>query len=192
MANYDQAWAMVHFLAQGEDGKYQKAFVKFMSLIGQGRGYMDAWSDVFGRDHAAFQKKFEQWWTELPKEPTRPLFERAALLTITSFYARAQAQGQIFESAEAFLAAAGEDKVKITFDDYLPISVLKSALRPAKKLEDLTLKPAEKTKPAQVSCKLSDGSILTATYVFTGKKVKAVEWQIKPAETTTKPADGKH
>jgi len=29
--NYDQAWSMVHFLAQGENGRYQTAFVNFMS-----------------------------------------------------------------------------------------------------------------------------------------------------------------
>ena len=35
--NYDQAWSMVQFLAHGDGGKYQPAFIEFMNAIGSGK-----------------------------------------------------------------------------------------------------------------------------------------------------------
>ena len=36
LANYDQAWSMAHFLAHGDDGRYQKAFGQLMVRISKG------------------------------------------------------------------------------------------------------------------------------------------------------------
>ena len=49
IANYDQAWSMVHFLAHGDDGRYQEAFEKYMRLVSVGRPSEDAWNATFRR-----------------------------------------------------------------------------------------------------------------------------------------------
>src|SRR5687768_1378550 len=43
LVNYDQAWAMVQFLAHGEDGRYQKAFSAFLGMLGKGQSWQNAW-----------------------------------------------------------------------------------------------------------------------------------------------------
>ena len=186
-ANYDQAWAMVHFLAQGEDGKYQKAFVAFMRAISTGKPYLDAWFEVFGRDVDAFQKRFEKWWSELPPNPTAVLYERATLLILTSFLARANAQGQKFDSADAFLLAAADGSLKRAPEEYLPQSLARTAGQQGSKLTDLTL--LQKGPLPQMSCIASDGSKMTVSYTLNGTHVRAMTVDVKPA---TRPATQPH
>src|SRR5690606_18973637 len=61
LANYDQAWAMVHFLAHAEDGKYQQPFVQFMRGVSQGMDWRAAWMGTFG-DPEGFEQKWRAYW----------------------------------------------------------------------------------------------------------------------------------
>src|SRR5207253_2218666 len=68
--NYDQAWSMIHFLANADNGKYQAPFLEFMKQVSKGVDGQTAWQNVFGKDTAAFQQRFAQWWAAMPDNPT--------------------------------------------------------------------------------------------------------------------------
>ena len=42
--NYDQAWAMVHFLANAEEGKYRVPFLRFLLSLARGSSKEKAWT----------------------------------------------------------------------------------------------------------------------------------------------------
>jgi hypothetical protein len=46
--NYHQAWAMAHFLAHADNGKYQAAFVNFVRGVNQKVPWQKAWDQAFG------------------------------------------------------------------------------------------------------------------------------------------------
>jgi hypothetical protein len=187
MTNYDQAWAMVHFLAHAEDGKYQKPFVRFMNLLGNGKPYLEAWFEVFGRDVDAFQKRFEKWWTDLPENPTQVLYQRAALLQLTAILARAHAQGQDFETLKDFLTAIEDGTIKITKDDYLPPALITAAGKQAKYLEELAL-TSEKGQLPHLSCLAADGAQLITTFTLANGRVHSVTCESKPNPIRIAPA----
>ncbi len=171
--NYDQAWAMIHFLAFGEDGKYQKPFIRLMNLISDGKPYLDAWREVFGNDDAAFQKRFEKWWLELPKDPTRVSYDRAIVLTLTSFLARANAQKQTFDNLDDFIHTAKTGQLKCADDDYLPPSLLKAALRQPATFDSVKLVNNKGQLPFIVAI-THDGKQLTTAFTLMGGKVRTV------------------
>lgn len=70
---YNQAWAMVHFLvyATGPDGtpRFRSRFVQFLRLVSQGQNADVAWTRAFSDNHAGFEARFREWAAEL--RPTR-------------------------------------------------------------------------------------------------------------------------
>ncbi|MGN6367072.1 MAG: DUF1570 domain-containing protein [Phycisphaerae bacterium] len=119
-ANYTQAWAMVQFLAHGENGRYQGAFVRFMQNLNRGMNGTEAWNSVFGSNSQAFQARFSKWWMGLPKNPTRGLYVRAAVQTLTSFLARATVQKQTFTDVNDFVAHVKLPDLHTSRDMWLP------------------------------------------------------------------------
>ena len=83
-----QAWSIVHFLEQGENGRFRKPFVQYMTLLGQGRTSNDAWARTFGTNMAAFAKRWLAYLKAL--QPTEQLDCRTNLRLVTAmaFYAR--------------------------------------------------------------------------------------------------------
>jgi hypothetical protein len=131
ITNYDQAWSMIHFLAHGEDGAYQKALNDFMVRIGKGQQWQKAWRDTFG-DAAKFEARWKKWWTELPDAPTADLYRQATVATLTSFLARATSQQQKFDSFDTFLKTAEAGDLKFHKDDWLPPVLLRDAILDAR------------------------------------------------------------
>ena len=144
LVNYDQGWSMVHFLAHAEGGKYQGAFADFMGAIGARRPYVAAWVDIFGRDVSDFERKWKDYWLNLPDDPTGDLYAKATAATLTSFLARAYGQRQSFDSFEEFVRTAEGGELKMHADDWLPGSLLKEALEQAKKVGKWSLAPGER------------------------------------------------
>ncbi len=59
---YDQSWSIVYFLIHGDNGKYQRAFERYLMLLGEGRTSDKAFHTAFGTaDTKAFQKRWEQF-----------------------------------------------------------------------------------------------------------------------------------
>ena len=131
--NYDQAWAMCHFLAHADDGKYQKAFGKFIKLVGRGAMGNRAFASIFGRDLDAFYKQFAGWWLEQDGSETEPLRTEAVVATLASFLARARVASKTYDDAAAFLAACRDRSVLLNVeagpDIWLPESLLANAMK---------------------------------------------------------------
>jgi len=126
---YGQAWSMVHFLVHGRQGRYQKAFAAFVNDVAAGRPGKAAFKNRFGGDTRAFQENYADWWRSLSDNPTAERYLLATVQTLTSFLARASSQGQNFRTAQAFLAAARQGRLRTSPDQPLPGSLLTSAIK---------------------------------------------------------------
>ncbi|NBV85592.1 MAG: DUF1570 domain-containing protein, partial [Verrucomicrobia bacterium] len=87
-ANYDQAWSMVHFLANAEDGKYRVPFLRFLQSLARGTSKERAWAETFGNGKG-FEAKWREYWLKMPLNATLPLEARAVVGGLTSFMGRA-------------------------------------------------------------------------------------------------------
>ncbi len=141
--NYDQAWSMAHFLVHAEEGRYRKAFSRFIADISRGRPWTRSWKTRFGGNISAFQKRFERWWLDRKPDATAALYTKAVVQTLTSFLARAHQRGMEFEDADAFFDAAIKGKIKMDpetdKEDWLPRNLLLGALKPARRMKKWSL-----------------------------------------------------
>ncbi len=126
--NYDQAWSMVHFLVHAENGKYRQSFAGLISDISAGRDWKRSFRTRFGVNIKAFEQRYRAWWLALPDNPTRDLYIKAHVATLTSFLARATSQGQSFPDVEQFLRQARAGGLKCHRAQKLPASLLERAL----------------------------------------------------------------
>ena len=189
LANYDQAWSMVHFLAHGEGGRYQQPFVNFMKLIGRGTPWPNAWAQTFG-SAAGFEQRWKEYWLNLPQDPTKDLYAQAVTATFTSFLARAQTQKQQFSSFDEFLSAAkaGEVKTGQTIDDWLPPGLLQGAVD-ALKDSKLHWTLESKGKEPLLAVDLPDGTRLVGSYFLRGGHVGRVWIEIDDSLASIKQAE---
>jgi len=196
--NYDKAWSMVHFLVNGESGKYQKLLVNVMLDLNRGAGWDQAWVHSFGTG-GGFEDHWKTYWTDMDANPTDDVYARATVATLTSFLARAAAQRQHFMQFEDFATAAAADQVKIAEADWLPPMLLKLAMADAARRRDKSAGqfaldgPA--TGPNKVVLTMPDGTRLVGTFALTGGHPADVKVQtITPATTrpTTTPPTTRH
>jgi len=170
VVNYDQAWAMVHFLAHAEGGRYQGAFNSFMKDVSRGMPWELAWRKNFGTGTQAFEEKWRKYWTDMPPDPTADLYAKASVATLTSFYARAFSQRQVFRTVEDFYEAAASGKLKYHPDDWLPPGLLQDALQ---KVEECGKSQVRKrSRGYELVCTMQDGTTLTGTFKIKGRRVK--------------------
>jgi hypothetical protein len=171
VVNYDQAWAMVHFLAHAEQGRYQQAFNSFMKDVSRGMMWEHAWRRDFGTGTQAFEEEWRKYWTEMPANPTADLYAKATVATLTSFYARAFSQRQIFRSFEEFREAAESGMLKYHPDDWLPPRLLQDALKNVEECGEWQVR--KRSRGYELVCTMQDGTTLTGTFKITGRRVKA-------------------
>jgi hypothetical protein len=174
--NYDQAWSMVHFLVHGDDGKYADAFAQCISEVSQGKTFSNAWRHTIGPADG-FEARWKDWWTAQPESPTRALYARAAVATVTSFVARASMQKQTFTGFDDFQAAAEADKLQISPDDWLPPALIKNTLRLYGALPDWDIIPGPNKRPI-VTLTVFDGTKVTGSFTFRNGKVDQVNVDI--------------
>lgn len=177
--NYDEAWSMVHFLAHGENGRYQDAFVTFMKLIGRGIPWAVAWKQTFG-DASGFEQRWREYWLNQPASPTHELYIRAAAETFNSFLARATALKQHFGGFDEFLSAAKSGTLQTgeTMDDWLPPSLARQAAEIASNLDvNWSLEPGADRLPTIV-CALPDGRRFIGNYTLRGGRIISIGLEI--------------
>jgi hypothetical protein len=170
--NYDQAWSMCHYMAHGDGGKYQGAFVAFMQEIGRGNPWEKAWQTTFGSADG-FEEKWKQYWLSLPDEATPELYTRAVVAMLTSFAGRAYSEKQTFDTFEQFIKTdAGS--LKHAESDWLPSSLFRTAVasvaRREKKGYKFELVPAKNKQPTIV-CTMPDGEKLTGSFKLNGHRM---------------------
>ncbi|MCL2640369.1 MAG: DUF1570 domain-containing protein [Phycisphaerales bacterium] len=173
-SNYDQAWAMVHFLIHGEDGKYSPALVKYMMAMHKGATPQNAWTSTFGNpnDIALFQEKCQKWWADLPENPTRETYFKALVSTTTSMLARHELQRRKIETIEELFAAPALTDVKLSRDLWLPAKLIDDIERPAKRFEWKLERP--RGKNPQLTCTVPQIGTITGTFTLAGNRVGSV------------------
>jgi hypothetical protein len=175
--NYDQAWAMVQFLAHAEKGRYQAAFVRFMRAIATGQQWDAAWLQSFGSADG-FEKKWTEYWMKMEEDPTKDLYARAVTETITGVLGRGTAQKQKFEWFDQLAAAATANEVRIDNRDWLPPRLIASAFARAAKMQEqgtkFELLPAQGSKLPMILCTLEDGTKVTGRFTISGGRVAKV------------------
>jgi hypothetical protein len=191
IANYDQAWSMVHFLANGDGGKYRQAFSSLMRDLARGKSFNLAWNDNFG-SAAGFEDKWKAYWLNLPDDPSHDQRVEATVARLTSFLARAIAMKQTFVSFDDFHTAAQDRKLKISKTDWLPPVLLKTALADADDLQgdgaQWTLITGNATP--QVRCKLKNGLTCIGAFQLQNGQVARVDTKLETKPGPSGPGYG--
>ena len=168
--NYDQGWSMLHFLAHGDGGRYQPLLVRFLNDLSGGGSWADAWVGQFGRDVAAFEKRWREYWLELSANPTADLYAQATCATLTSFLARAGSQQQAFADFEGFRKAAEAGQLKHHAEDWLPPALLADALRQAGARGEWSLEQ----NGARLACKVDETTTWLGTFSVRSGRVGGI------------------
>lgn len=169
LINYDQAWSMIQFLAHADGGRYQKPLNAFITAVSRGQNWEAAWNGSFGSGTREFERQWKDYWSELPPEPTSDLYAQACVATLTSFYARAFSQRQVFSSAAAFFEAGRAGELKADKSDWLPRSLLDRELRRAPQLGSWQVR---KRAGYELVCTLEDGAEVVGTFKIEARRVK--------------------
>ncbi|MDB5325094.1 MAG: hypothetical protein JWM57_663, partial [Phycisphaerales bacterium] len=179
--NYDQAWAMVQFLAHADNGKYQKPFTQFMIALSRGKQWKLAWQESFGSAEG-FEKQWEAWWTSQPTNPTPVVYSEAAVRMLANYAARAASQKQYFTTIDELVAAIKDKSAKSAPADALPpglatdcVSLTTAVQKMGVKLEFEFPPKGATTVPLAVTGKLDDGRTIRATTPTRGPRVGQIQ-----------------
>jgi hypothetical protein len=188
--NYDQAWSMVHFLAHGENGRYQPAFGAFMVQISRGKPWQDAWKQSFG-DATGFEQRWRKYWMELPENPTADLYAKSNVEVWTSYLARAVSQKQTFENFDALLDAASKGQLKAHEQDWLPPVLLAEAIEYTHYVmkNGYRYEVTTSERSPQIVCTIPDGRRVIGKFTIRNERVGTVTATIAAPKETRGPAD---
>ncbi len=175
--NYDQAWSMVHFLAHGDDGRYQKALAGFINAIARGQQWPAAWMDNFGSVDG-FEEKWRAYWSSLQGSPTAGKYGQATVSILVSHLGRAQARKQTFSDFAAFVAAGRAGGLNFEGDHWLPASLLADAIKGAEHAGEWTLDPPAPQSPPRLTLVMRDQTRLIGSYTLRGGHVAEVKIDI--------------
>ena len=117
-ANYDQAWAMVHVLANAEEGKYRGPFLRFLQSLARGSSKEKAWTETFGSTKG-FESKWREFWLTLPLNSSLDQEARAAVAGLCSFLGRGYGRGMVFSDFQNFIGCDAQS-LKTDPTDWLP------------------------------------------------------------------------
>jgi hypothetical protein len=174
--NYDQAWSMVHYFVAGDDGKYQVAFSQCIKGISAGKSFNSAWLETLGSADG-FEPRWKDWWMHQPQSPTRLLYLRAAVATVTSYVARAYVARQTFSTFDDFKSAVDSDSLKNLPDNWVPPRLIKDTIRLYGDLPNWQISAAANQHPI-VSLTLFDGTRATGTFTLSGTTIEQVNVDI--------------
>ena len=168
MKNYDQAWSFVHFLAHGEDGHLQKPFDNYMHDVGKGEEAEKCYNRHLS-PIPNLERRWRDWWLNLPDDPTAQGYARATLGIFTSFLARAHTQSQTFPTFDA-LARTPADQIKQSSQNWLPPSLFATSVEDSMKMRTagdtfLLIKPND--RPPSIVLTLKDGTKLAGRFTLT-------------------------
>ena len=173
-ANYDRAWSMVHFLGHADGGAYEKRFNGFLRDVSRkGLTWQQAWARNFEPRTDGFDRAWRDYWMSLPDHPTRRIYARTVVATLTSFLGRAHAQMQTFRNGEEFFAVGRAGKLKMASNDWLPPSLLATTLAKAPSTGTWSLEDAGR-RPPRLVCVLEDGTRMTGTFRIVNGRVEVV------------------
>lgn len=192
--NYDQAWAMVQFLAHADDGKYQKAFSTFMISLSRRQPWARAWDEAFGSAEG-FEQRWNKWWNEQQGNCTPDVYAEAATRMLANYAARSISQKQAVSDVDALLKTIDDGTIKSAPGDVLPPGLAKDCVSLTAAVRKIggsfALEFAAKgatTVPLAVTCTMPDGKIIRATTPTRGPRavVPVVTTKVPKQATTRK------
>ncbi|HPS53691.1 MAG TPA: DUF1570 domain-containing protein [Phycisphaerae bacterium] len=139
IANYDQAWSMVHFFVHAQDSagnyKYRKKFQKYLESVVKGNDNAKSFCRYLGSP-TKLEREYNEWWLSWDKNPSQDICDRILIETLVNFMSRADAVCKMkFQKADDFFSAAKKDKIKIDSSRFrnlwLPQSLLDEAVSQA-------------------------------------------------------------
>jgi hypothetical protein len=81
---YNQSWAMVHFLAQAKDSggkeKYRSRLIRMLELVHEGESGRNAFEKAFSGNIKGFQDRFTEYTKSLQATPEAQMIERQEVL----------------------------------------------------------------------------------------------------------------
>lgn len=79
---YNQSWAMTHFLVHGANGnvRYRPRLIHMLKRIHAGRSAPEAFAEAFSSNVAGFQSRFEEFAAALQATPLATMIERQTVL----------------------------------------------------------------------------------------------------------------
>jgi hypothetical protein len=77
---YNQAWAMTHYLIHGDNGVLRKRLIRFMQLMHDNTDADTAWKTAFSDNYAGFQRKFTDWAAAVEATPEATMIDRQGVL----------------------------------------------------------------------------------------------------------------
>jgi hypothetical protein len=173
--NYDQAWSMVHFMAEGDGGKYQQPFLTYMQALAKGQNEDKAWTAAVGQNATdAFEAAWKRYWLSTPEFPTEMKYRQAQMMTLASFLARSRATGQRWSTIRDFASAAKAGEVKIGADlkTWLPASLLTDSLEEAD--NDAIIKLDWQGQAPKLTRQYPDGSTVTVSFTIQNGKPRTI------------------
>ncbi len=186
--NYIQAWSMVHFLVHGDNGRYREAFANHIKDLSRGMDWKESFANRFGNDIDGFQNRYLQWWSQVDKYSSSPLFTQSIVETMTSYLARAHLNGMRFSNIGQFLDAceAGIEVNPHRFPHlWLPPSLLTESLEYVGKVGTWSLKAKKRGLPRLI-CTGRNGAKYTGTFRLNGKSRPIIIVEIKGLRSTRK------
>jgi hypothetical protein len=112
---YNQAWAMVHFLVHAANGdeRYRPRLLKMLRAIHAGQSAPDAFVQSFSANIDGFQDRFDEWAKQLTASPEATMIERQGVLAdLLAEYDRA---GKHYSDVSAFRAAVLDSHARVRY-----------------------------------------------------------------------------
>ncbi len=169
---YDQAWAMVHFLAFANRQKYRAPFTRFIYYLSRGRKPYRAWERTFGTNLLAFEQRWEayvQGLKAMENLPCRDRLEVLGFLLRRYHKKRPKITGDLARLRKALLNGAlgkwsfeTESGIPFTGDDPKRLALLFKCPADGRRNVDISYErvPGTGGRPPTVRCKHHAGYVL--------------------------------
>ncbi|HYE19111.1 MAG TPA: DUF1570 domain-containing protein [Tepidisphaeraceae bacterium] len=110
---YNQAWAITHYMAYGEGGKNGVKLVEMLQGLNRGKDARTAFEDAFGTNLAAFKNGFEKYVAGLQPTAESALIDRHEVLT--DLMAHLSERGKTFRDVAEFRKLVDGSKYKLRY-----------------------------------------------------------------------------
>jgi hypothetical protein len=110
---YNQAWAVVHYMAYGDGGKNGARLVTLLKALGKGQDAEGAFRDSFGGNLETFRARFESYALALQPTPEASLIDRHDVLA--DLCGQLSAQGKRFPTVLEFRKAVEVMKYRLRY-----------------------------------------------------------------------------
>jgi hypothetical protein len=162
-----QAWSLIHFLMQAQQGKHQQVVREVVKGMSQGPAAAEVLAAAFGGNLARLHEDYTAWWKSADADSSRDLRDEATVATLTSFLARGYQRGMSFSTAAEFFRAAREGKLSPQPQSgdrlWLPGSLLDAALSDADQLRQWSLAGGSAESP-RLRLTRPDGRVIEGSF----------------------------